>query len=148
MPLRVDGLLISFLIALTMIGALAGVLRWTFSGRSRSSAPTAPPATADRATLDPPKADPATTDPATTDPPTATAPDVDAPDPPPAISDDFGLLGTVAVVESMEDAQRLRSRLRVAGIRATTARGRDGRLRVLVFEAELHRARRVTGWPT
>ena len=63
-----------------------------------------------------------------------------------AASDDFGLLAAVAVVESAAEAQRIRTVLRAAGIRATTTVGRDGRHRVLVFQNELLRARRVGGW--
>jgi hypothetical protein len=66
--------------------------------------------------------------------------------PEPATSDDFGLLTPVAVVETAEEAQRLRALLTDAGIRATRTVGTDGRHRVLVFSAELDRARNVGGW--
>ncbi len=59
--------------------------------------------------------------------------------------DDFGLLAAVAVTVSPDEAASLRARLGEAGIRATTARGADGRHRVLVFAAELGRARMITG---
>ncbi len=62
--------------------------------------------------------------------------------------DDFGLLSTVAVVESQDEATRLRRVLGDAGIRATVSGTRDGRHRVLVFRSEVNRARRVGGWST
>jgi hypothetical protein len=67
--------------------------------------------------------------------------------PPEPGPDDFGLLTPVAVVETAEEAQRVRALLTDAGIRATRTVGSDGRHRVLVFSAELDRARRVGGWP-
>ena len=66
--------------------------------------------------------------------------------PEPGTPDDFGLLTPVAVVETAEEAQRLRALLTDAGIRATRTVGSDGRHRVLVFSAELDRARHVGGW--
>jgi hypothetical protein len=60
--------------------------------------------------------------------------------------DDFGLLGTVAVVETSEEAARMRRVLGDAGIRATVSGTGDGRYRVLVFNSEVNRARRVGGW--
>jgi hypothetical protein len=60
--------------------------------------------------------------------------------------DDFGLLTPVAVLETAEEAQRIRALLTEAGIRATRTVGSDGRHRVLVFSAELDRARNVGGW--
>ena len=59
--------------------------------------------------------------------------------------EDYGLLASVAAVDTAEEAARVRSLLANAGIRATTTVGFDGRHRVLVFSAELHRARRVAG---
>src|SRR6185436_5495808 len=64
----------------------------------------------------------------------------------PGAPDDFGLLTPVAVVDTAEEAQRLRALLADAGIRATRSVGSDGRHRVLVFAAEAERARRVGGW--
>ena len=58
-------------------------------------------------------------------------------------SGDFGLLVDATRVDSAEEAQRIRRVLADAGIRATTAPGPDGRYRVLVFAADVHRARRV-----
>ena len=60
--------------------------------------------------------------------------------------DDYGLLAPVATVDSADEAARVRAMLAVAGIKATTAAGPDGRHRVLVFAKELDRARRVGGW--
>ena len=69
---------------------------------------------------------------------------------PPAIAsakpEDFGLLGTVAVVDTREGAYRLRARLGEVGIRATVTKTPEGRYRVLVFGSEVDRARRVGGW--
>lgn len=59
--------------------------------------------------------------------------------------DDFGLLAEAARVETSEEADRVRAVLAQAGIRATSTTGRDGRLRVLVFTADVHRARRIAG---
>jgi hypothetical protein len=152
-PVRVDGVVIPFLIALAMIGALAGVLRWTFSGRpglrargAPADTPAAPPPTSGA----PPSAPPAP--PRSSD--TPERPDTrntrpDAPDTPNTPAgrgpDDFGLLATVAIVATIGEADRIRARLRAAGIRATTAPGPHGRYRVLVFESEVHRARRLGG---
>jgi hypothetical protein len=60
--------------------------------------------------------------------------------------DDFGLLAPVATVDTEAEAQNLRSTLALAGIKATTTPGPDGRYRVLVFASEVDRARRVGGW--
>ena len=177
MPLRVDGVVIPFLIALTMIGALAGVLRWTFGGRpglrargaqadSTSSSDDAgrtpePPLTSARTT--PPPVIPPSVIPPPVIPPSVSAgavPDTpegadtrdtrrrgapDTPNTPTAAPDDFGLLATVAVVATVHEADQILARLRAAGIRATTAPGPQGRYRVLVFESEAHRARRLAG---
>jgi hypothetical protein len=66
--------------------------------------------------------------------------------PPSGDPEDFGLLTAVATVDTADEAARIRAMLADAGIKATTAAGADGRHRVLVFSAELDRARRVTGW--
>jgi hypothetical protein len=62
--------------------------------------------------------------------------------------EDYGLLAPVAVTESAAEAEHLRAVLAAADIRATVARARGGRHLVLVFTAELDRARRVGGWST
>lgn len=59
--------------------------------------------------------------------------------------EDYGLLCAAAVLDDPETASRIRSRLGEAGIRATVTTGPDGLVRVLVFEGELDRARRVVG---
>jgi len=60
---------------------------------------------------------------------------------------DFGLLGTVALLDTPDEAARVRALLGEAGIRATVSQSDvDGRYRVLVFASELNRARRVGGW--
>jgi hypothetical protein len=63
----------------------------------------------------------------------------------PQAGDEYGLLCAAAVTEDSSTAESVRAMLTAAGIRATVATGRDGRIRVLVFEDELHRARRVMG---
>ncbi len=65
----------------------------------------------------------------------------------PARDDDFGLLSIADIVETMDEARALQDLLASAGIRATTAIGRDRRIRVLVFASELSAARRVVGGP-
>jgi hypothetical protein len=62
---------------------------------------------------------------------------------PPHDPDDFGLLAPVAVVESLDEADRVRGVLAGAGIRATVNVADDGHIRVLVFASELTRARRA-----
>ncbi|HEX6871382.1 MAG TPA: hypothetical protein VF163_09825 [Micromonosporaceae bacterium] len=62
--------------------------------------------------------------------------------------EDYGLLATVAHVDTVAEAARVRTNLVRAGIRATTTKSRDGRFRVLVFRSELARARRVGGGST
>ncbi|MGE5828452.1 MAG: SPOR domain-containing protein [Micromonosporaceae bacterium] len=150
MPVRADGVIVQIFIAFVMIGALGLVLRWTFGGPRRSSL---------RGTGEP--AATSTGEPA---PPDVTAPleprPVDGPMPPPgevpvsvaspagtAVAEDFGLLTPVVTVETAAMADRVRARLRAAGIRATTSRGQDGRYRVLVFSSDLRRARRIEGSP-
>lgn len=110
------------LIAFAVIALLGLVLRWTF-GRDRRANPPWPPT--DSATLTDASGH---TDNARSD------------------ADDFGLLAPVAVVDTAEEAQRVQSMLAEAGIKATSSVGTGGRHRVLVFEAELNRARRVGGW--
>jgi hypothetical protein len=61
----------------------------------------------------------------------------------PGDPDDFGLLTPAATVDSAAEAGALRALLRDAGIKATTTRAQDGRFHILVFPAELDRARRV-----
>ena len=66
--------------------------------------------------------------------------------PQPGDPEDFGLLTPVAAVDTVEEARRVRALLADAGIRATLGRSPDERHLVLVFPAELDRARRVGGW--
>jgi hypothetical protein len=66
-----------------------------------------------------------------------------SPPPPPRDPDDFGLLAPVAIVETQEDADRVRGALADAGIRATVNVAGDGRIRVLVFATDVIRARRA-----
>ncbi|MEV0900967.1 hypothetical protein [Actinoplanes sp. NPDC049802] len=57
--------------------------------------------------------------------------------------DDYGLLFPAAVTEAPEVADEIRRLLTDAGIRATTAIRRDGRVSVLVFCEEVEEARRL-----
>jgi hypothetical protein len=60
-------------------------------------------------------------------------------------SADFGLLREVAELDSEEGANALRALLSDAGIRSTKARNRRGGVRVMVFAADLDRARQLAG---
>jgi hypothetical protein len=104
-PFDGGGILLAPVIAMAMIGLLALVLRWTFSG---SGDPTRGPLA-------------------------------------PAAAEDFGLLCVVAAADTDASAQEVQETLAAAGIRATVSVGRDGHHRVLVFETDLDRARRVLG---
>ncbi|SDT77302.1 hypothetical protein [Actinoplanes derwentensis] len=57
--------------------------------------------------------------------------------------DDYGLLRPAAVTGETEVADEIRRYLFDAGIRATTAPRRDGRISVLVFSEEVEEARRL-----
>jgi hypothetical protein len=127
-----------------VIGALGLVLKWAFS--RDKEAPNWP---ADSPSHGQPTWS-AVTGWSTTAPPAVDATPTKAPPPNPgpvrtSQPEDYGLLASVAAVDTAEEAARVRSLLANAGIRATTTVGVDGRHRVLVFRAELHRARRVAG---
>jgi hypothetical protein len=109
--------LIGPLIAIGMMAVLAAVLRWTFTDRDRPAGP----GEADRV-------------PARGVPRRASR----------LASADFGLLRPVATLPDARAATELRDRLRAAGIRSTTATHGD-LVHVLVFEAEVDQARRLTG---
>jgi hypothetical protein len=57
--------------------------------------------------------------------------------------DDYGLLWPAAVTDEPEVADEIRRLLSEAGIRATKAIRRDGRVSVLVFSEEVEEARRL-----
>jgi hypothetical protein len=150
-PFDGGGIVLGPLIALLMIGALALVLKWTFTGVPDDKFP------AER--LDP---DYAGTE--------AGRPEPGRPDQPPRMvaearpadsrprphraggaqrttgdrtgtdTDDYGLLKVVAVVDTAAAADEVRDLLAAAGIRTTVAAGAGGRTRVLVFGSELARA--------
>ena len=61
------------------------------------------------------------------------------------VREDYGLLQPAAVTEDSEVADEIRRLLREAGIRATHAVRRDGRVTVLVFSEEVDEARRLVG---
>ncbi|WP_035857240.1 hypothetical protein [Cryptosporangium arvum] len=60
-------------------------------------------------------------------------------------SSDFGLLHEVAVAASAGEANALRAVLSDANIRSTTSDAGRGRVRVLVFAADLQKARALVG---
>lgn len=60
-------------------------------------------------------------------------------------SSDYGLLHQVTVVSSPGEANALRAVLSDASIRSTTADAGRGRVRVLVFAADLEQARALVG---
>jgi hypothetical protein len=62
--------------------------------------------------------------------------------------DDYGLLSVAAEVDAVTEARAMQHKLTVAGIRSTIAPSGNGRVRVLVFEAEIEAARRLVGGPT
>lgn len=59
--------------------------------------------------------------------------------------EDYGLLSPAAVTAEPEVAAEVRRLLAAAGIRATYATGRDGRIAVMVFADQLEEARRLVG---
>ncbi|WP_436526845.1 hypothetical protein [Actinoplanes sp. HUAS TT8] len=59
--------------------------------------------------------------------------------------EDYGLLSPAAVTDEPEIADEIRRLLSEAGIRATHATRRDGRVCVLVFAEEVEEARRLVG---
>jgi hypothetical protein len=59
--------------------------------------------------------------------------------------EDYGLLCPAAVTSEPEVATEIRRLLAAAGIRATYAAGRDGRIAVLVFAEQVEEARRLVG---
>ena len=64
---------------------------------------------------------------------------------PTGADDDFGLLRPVTVVDSVGAARALRAVLSDSDIRSTSSPVGDGSFRVMVFAADLDRARRVVG---
>jgi hypothetical protein len=59
--------------------------------------------------------------------------------------EDYGLLSPAAITSEPDVAEEIRVVLAAAGIRATQAVRRDGRVAVLVFAEELEEARRLVG---
>jgi hypothetical protein len=138
-----------------LIGALALVLRWTFSDRNKDAGW--------RADGDPPAgtggevlagvgeaAEPADAGAAESSQLEIFRPLPVAP--PPASAgepDDYGLLRVVVEADSGDAARHIVKLLAIAGIRATTSTDPDtDRSKVLVFDNDLNEARRVVGWPT
>lgn len=139
-------------LALAMVGGLALVLKWAFSD-------VAEPDDLDDVDARPGPGDGLFGTGAAPDAPPPDAPAASAPvlegvvaDTPagggaPPVHDDYGLLSVVTAAETEEAARAAVTLLAEAGIRATTTTGADGQVRVLVFDADLFRARRVVGWP-
>ena len=128
-----------------VIGALGLVLKWAFSRDKQApnwpaESPSHGRPTSSAVSGEPWSAGPPAVDVTATNAPQPNDGPVRAMQP-----EDYGLLSSVAAVDTAEEAARVRSLLANAGIRATTTVGVDGRHRVLVFNAELHRARRVAG---
>ncbi|MCW2502522.1 MAG: hypothetical protein JWO79_806 [Actinomycetia bacterium] len=67
------------------------------------------------------------------------------PVPPPRDDGDFGLLRELAIVRGQAEANALRAVLGDSGIRSTTAPSPGGTVVVMVFAADLDRARRAAG---
>jgi hypothetical protein len=160
-------------LALSLVGGLALVLKWAFSDVAEPDdlddidarpsiadglltggpPPEVPLADAPRA--ESPLADAPLPDVPLAEAPVASAPFADGPvaeaaygaRPAAPAHDDYGLLSVVTAVESDGAAHAAVTLLAEAGIRATTATGSDGHVRVLVFDTDLFRARRVVGWP-
>jgi len=146
-PFDGGGIILGPLIALLMIGALALVLKWTFTGVPDDKFP-ADRLEAEQAHLQP--------DEARLDQPPRLTADARAADTRPrphragasrtaggrtgTDTDDYGLLKTVAVVDTAAAADEVRDLLAAAGIRTTVAAGAGGRTRVLVFGSELAKA--------
>jgi hypothetical protein len=65
---------------------------------------------------------------------------------PPTLSDDYGLLRTVALVDSLDTGLCVVGLLAGGSVRSTVATGGDGLVRVLVFPDEYERARRMVSW--
>ena len=146
MPLLEGRGFLQVALVFALIGVLGLILKWTFSrGKDAPSwpaeTPTHAPLPSSPAVSAKPwsAADPPALD-ASTSGSHATASPVSSSQP-----EDYGLLASVAAVDTAAEAARVRSLLAGAGIRATTTVGADGRHRVLVFSTELHRARRVAG---
>ena len=144
MPLLEGHVFLQVALVFAVIGALGLILKWTFSrGKGAPSWPAETP------THSQPPAWPAVSAKpwSATDPPAVNTSTNGSPAIPSSSAgpDDYGLLSSVAAVDTAQEAARVRSLLADAGIRATTTVGVDGRHRVLVFNAELHRARRVAG---
>jgi hypothetical protein len=62
-----------------------------------------------------------------------------------AENEDYGLLSPAALTDDLDLAHDVRRMLADAGIRATYALRRDGRVTVLVFAEEVEEARRLVG---
>jgi hypothetical protein len=150
-PLLEGQVFLQVALVFSLIGALGLILKWTFSrGKDAPSWPAETPTHAPLPNSPAVSAKPwSATDPPATDLPAIDAstsgPHTTAPAVPSVQPEDYGLLASVAALDSAAEAARVRSLLANAGIRATTTVGADGRHRVLVFSAELHRARRVAG---
>jgi hypothetical protein len=145
-PLLDGHVFLQVALVFAVIGALGLVLKWTFSrGKGAPNWPAETPTPAPLSTWPAVPTNPwSVTDPAAVDTTPSSGHAIASPAPA-TQPEDYGLLASVAAVETADEAARVRSLLAGAGIRATTTVGVDGRHRVLVFRSELHRARRVAG---
>jgi hypothetical protein len=60
--------------------------------------------------------------------------------------DDYGLLRTLVLVESLDTGLSVRALLTAGGVRATVGTGSEGLVHVLVFPDEYDRGRRMVSW--
>jgi hypothetical protein len=62
------------------------------------------------------------------------------------VFDDYGLLRTLVLVDTLDTGLSVRALLGAGGVRATVSTGTDGLVHVLVFPDEYNRARRMVSW--
>jgi hypothetical protein len=62
------------------------------------------------------------------------------------VRDDYGLLRTLVLVDTLDTGLSVRALLRGGGVRATVSTGSEGLVHVLVFPAEYDRAKRMVSW--
>jgi hypothetical protein len=115
------------IVAVVVVCLLGLLLRWIFGGRRSRSSGARPGAAATRS----PRARP-------TNPP---APARSAAARPGGVPSDYGLLRQVALLPGRTEGDSLRAVLTGAGIRSTLSAHPDGQIAVLVFAADVDRAR-------
>jgi len=60
--------------------------------------------------------------------------------------DDYGLLRTLVLVDTLDTGLSIRALLNAGGVRATVSTGTEGLVHVLVFPDEYDQARRMVSW--